>query len=109
MRRAGLHWNIFALASERSAAADRRRGWGTAVRLLETLADRNDEVPREKFRRACSAARAGWGVWLRVLEAAEEADAIMIRDGTIHIIGDVGALIESDDGVDEGMNEDDDL
>ena len=74
------------------------------MRLLETLADRNDEVPREKFRRACSAARAGWGVWLRVLEAAEEADAIMIRDGTIHIIGDVGALIDTEDEVDEEMN-----
>ena len=44
-------------------------------------------------------------MWLRVLEAAEEADAIMIRDGTIHIIGDVGALIEADDEVDEEMNE----
>ena len=48
-------------------------------------------------------------MWLRVLEAAEEADAIMIRDGTIHIIGDVGALTETDNGVDEVMNEDGEL
>ena len=78
------------------------------MRLLEGLEDRNGEVSKEKFRRECSRARVGRGVWLRVLDAAEEADTIMTRDNRIHVIGDVGALVEDDDGEDE-MMEDDEL
>ena len=45
-------------------------------------------------------------MWLRVLEAAEEADTIMIRGSRIHVIGDVGTLIEDDEGEDEVMEDD---
>ena len=93
-------------AGKSDRAAELRSDWAKAVRLLDGLQDHNGEVSKDMFRRECSRVRAGRGVWLRVLEAAEEADTIMIRGSRIHVIGDVGTLIEDDEGEDELMEDD---
>jgi len=93
-------------AGKSDRAAELRCDWAKAVRLLDGLQDHNGEVSKDMFRRECSRVRAGRGVWLRVLEAAEDADTIMIRGSRIHVIGDVGTLIEDDEGEDELMEDD---
>ena len=46
------------------------------------------------YKRAAARAGLGWGAVKRVLVDADEEDIIMMRDGSVHLIGDLGELRE---------------
>jgi len=79
-------------SAEQRRAADYER----AAQLLDDMlrAGGADEVQERTYKRAAARAGLGWGAVKRVLVDADEEDIIMMRDGSVHLIGDLGELRE---------------